>query len=182
MVSGLPAGGKTSLARQLAPALALPVIDKDDILEDLFAAKGSGDAEWRRRLSRESDEILQAKARDSDGAILVSFWRRPGMAGDSGTATDWLAGLSNHLVNVHCICPPAIAAERFLQRRRHPGHLDARRSHAEVLASLRQVAELPLIPLGQRVEVDTSTEVNVDEVARNVVRAFQRCARLSHDR
>ena len=58
VISGLPGSGKTTLARRLAPALNLPLIDKDDILDRLFEAKGSGDAVWRRRLSRESDVIL----------------------------------------------------------------------------------------------------------------------------
>jgi len=40
MVSGLPASGKTTLARRLAPALDRPVIDKGDILDRLFEAKG----------------------------------------------------------------------------------------------------------------------------------------------
>ncbi len=75
VMSGLPGRGKTTLARRLAPHLSLPVIDKDEILERLFESQGSGDASWRRRLSRESDALLQAHATNSDGAILVSHWR-----------------------------------------------------------------------------------------------------------
>ena len=89
IVLGLPASGKTTLARQLAPALGLPLIDKDDILEWLFAVRGAGDAEWRRALSRESDAILQSAAMASDGAFLASFWHVPGMRPDSGTPTAW---------------------------------------------------------------------------------------------
>jgi predicted kinase len=55
VVSGLPASGKTTLGRQLAGALDLPLIDKDEILESLFDSRGIGDASWRRKLSRESD-------------------------------------------------------------------------------------------------------------------------------
>jgi len=44
-----------TLARRLAPALNLGLIDKDDILDRLFEAKGIGDAAWRRAVSRESD-------------------------------------------------------------------------------------------------------------------------------
>lgn len=63
LISGLPGSGKTTLARLLAPTLNLSLIDKDEILERLFEAKGIGDPAWRRKLSRESD------------AILVSLWR-----------------------------------------------------------------------------------------------------------
>ena len=59
VVSGLPGSGKTTLARKLAPALSLPVVDKDQILDRLFESKGVGDAMWRRALSRESDLILE---------------------------------------------------------------------------------------------------------------------------
>ena len=80
LISGLPGSGKSALARRLASAQHLPVIDKDDILERLFASKGIGDAAWRRMLSRESDEVLQAEVlASSAGAILVSFWRQAGM-------------------------------------------------------------------------------------------------------
>jgi hypothetical protein len=37
-------------------------------------AVGVGDLEWRRRLSRASDELLIRTARHIPGAILVSFW------------------------------------------------------------------------------------------------------------
>jgi len=48
----LPASGKTTLARRLGPALSLPVIDKDAILDQFFEREGAGDASWRRSLSR----------------------------------------------------------------------------------------------------------------------------------
>ena len=44
VVSGLPASGKTTLARRLASVLELPLIDKDDILDRLFAERGIGNA------------------------------------------------------------------------------------------------------------------------------------------
>jgi len=168
VISGLPGSGKTALGRRLAPALNLPLIDKDDILDRLFESKGVGNAAWRRTLSRESDVILQQEATSSSGAVLASFWRVPGMPSDSGTPTDWLNAPSHHVVNVHCTCDFEVAARRFLQRRRHPGHLDDESSSAELLVSLRKLTQLPPLDIGQRIDVDTSHEPNVTEVVRAI--------------
>jgi energy-coupling factor transporter ATP-binding protein EcfA2 len=156
VVSGLPGSGKSTLANHLSPLLNLPVIDKDDILERLFRAKGVGDLAWRRALSRESDELLRTEALNRDGALLVSFWHLLGMAPDSGTPTEWLGELSNRLFNVNCSCSPEIAAERFSQRNRHAGHLDNATSKEEVLASIQAISLLGSLKVGHRIEVDTS--------------------------
>jgi hypothetical protein len=171
-VSGLPGSGKTTLARRLAPAIGLPLIDKDDILDRLFELKGVGDSEWRRTLSRESDRVLQQEALLSTGAVLVSFWHLPGMPSDSGTPVDWLSAPSHRLVNVHCVCSREIAAERFSQRRRHPGHLDDARSHADLVANLETLARLPPLDLGRRIEVDTTCEWVLDDVVRKVLESL----------
>lgn len=183
LISGLPGSGKTTLARRLAPALDLPLIDKDDILDRLFAAKGTGGPSWRRMLSRESDAILESEAAAATGgAVLVSFWRLPGMPADSGTPTEWLASLTEWVVNVECVCDPALAADRFLRRSRHPGHLDGSASAGEVLASIRQIAGLGSLEIGQRVQVDTSREPELEDLLVEVREAFDRCrARAARD-
>jgi predicted kinase len=172
-ISGLPCSGKTTLAMRLAPALDLPLIDKDAILEELFETQGVGDGAWRRRLSRESDLRFQNEARASGGAILVSFWHLPGMARDSGTPTAWLSTLAGPFVNVHCACAPEIAAQRFLDRQRHPGHLDNRASAAELLAGLRAISCLGGLEIGRRLDVDTSRKPDVDGLVREIAFIFQ---------
>jgi len=121
VISGIPGGGKTTLGRRLAPVLNLPFIDKDDILDRLCEAKGVGNAAWRRALSRESDVILEREATRSDGAILESFWRMPGMPSDSGTPTDWLHAPSHLIVNVHCLCGPRLRRTVFFKGADIPG-------------------------------------------------------------
>lgn len=175
VVSGLPGSGKTTLARQLADGLGLLLLDKDDILDRLFEANGIGDSAWRRRLSRASDVILEREAVASNGAVLTSLWRVPGMAADSGTPTYWLQDVSNLVVNVQCVCSPEIAAKRFLERKRHPGHLDGHATYADVLASLQALAALGALEVGPRLDVDTSGPVKIHNVVREIHGVFTRC-------
>jgi glucokinase len=172
IVSGLPGTGKSRVAYELAPLLGLAVIDKDEILESLFDSRGVGDAGWRRTLSRESDRILQREAEASDGALLVSFWRLPGMSEASGTPTDWLRQLSSRIVNLHCDCPAEIAAARFKDRTRHAGHLDSAKSLEQIVESIRDLERFRLLEIGWRVSVDTSVDVNPEEVAGRIAAAF----------
>ena len=113
VVSGLPASGKTTLAARLAEILGLPLFDKDDILEALFERAGAVDAAARQRLSRMSDDVLRRIAVASRGAVIVAHWRHERAGGTSGTPVAWLKALSATLIEVHCICPAAIAERRF---------------------------------------------------------------------
>ena len=167
-----PGSGKSRLARQVAPLLGLPVIDKDDILERLFDSKGIGDSSWRRTLSRESDLVFRQESEASMGALLVSHWHLPGMSPNSGTPTDWVGKLSSRIVNLHCECPAEVAGARFIERERHPGHLDKSASRVQILASIRDLIRLPPPALGGRVSVDTSAEIKLEDLADNIVRAF----------
>jgi gluconate kinase len=173
VVSGLPASGKSTLARQLSAALSLPLLDKDDILERLFQSRGVGDADWRRMLSRESDGILQAEATASNGAVLVSHWHLRGMPPHSGTPTEWLGELSPGIVNVHCDCGLQLAAERFLQRKRHPGHLDTAKSPLEIRTAIERLAGLGRLGIQPTVDVDTSRAIVLDDVLRDVLHALE---------
>ena len=168
LISGLPGSGKTTLAHQIGSGLSLPVIDKDDILDRLFESKGVGDASWRRKLSRESDAILQNEATASKGAILASFWHLPGMPTDSGTPTDWIDPLSYQVVTIHCECDLKIAVERFLQRKRHHGHLDRNSSYEQLVTNFEQLNRLEPMIIGQRIIVNTSRETNIELVVQQI--------------
>ena len=181
VVCGLPGSGKTTLARRLAPALGLPLIDKDDILDRLFEEKGVGDAAWRRALSRESDAILEQQAMASNGAVLASFWHLRGMTDDSGTPTRWLLAASQRVVTVHCVCDPEIAATRFAQRRRHPGHLDAGSTLPEIVERFRSLAALPPLTLGRRIDVDTAEEPELAQLVASLRTALSLGSRTQED-
>ena len=171
-VSGLPASGKTTIARQIALALGLPLYDKDAILEALFDTMAPVDFDLRQRLSRASDRVLMVLAGQSSGAVIASFWRHPGDEGESGTPSEWLSELSPCLVEVHCRCPPEIAAQRFLHRSRHPGHHDERRSGEMLLVQFRDVADRGPLGLGYLINIDTSGQHPVEPPMEEIRRGL----------
>jgi len=164
ILSGLPASGKSTLGRAIAGALQLPMFDKDEILEALFASSGVGNSEWRHKLSRLADEELCRQASGSSSAIITSWWRHPLSLSESGTPIDWLSSLSGELIELHCLCSPGTAAGRFMARRRHPGHLDGRHTHAELLERFEQQAVLGPLGIGRLVQVSTEEAPKVAEV------------------
>jgi AAA domain len=160
--SGLPASGKSSIARELAPRLRLPVLDKDDFLEALFDQRASAGVGTRSTLSREADQRLVAAANAVAGACLVSWWRRPQVDPTSGTPTEWLAELSPPLIELYCRCRVDTAVERFLSRRRHPGHLDVTRSAKSLRVQFASFAAMGPLGCGTLIEVDTEQPIHLD--------------------
>jgi len=170
VVSGMPAGGKTTIARHLSAALVLPLFDKDDILEALFDAPLAGAS--RLQLSRASDGVLKALVEQSPGAVVASFWRREGDAGDSGTPCEWLGPLSPRLVEVHCACPPELAVARFLARQRHHGHADGEKTEAALLSHFHKEEKCGPLGVGRLIVVDTAATVDHEALAVEVRKAF----------
>ncbi|MFF1415946.1 AAA family ATPase [Streptomyces sp. NPDC058289] len=163
VLTGLPASGKSTLARGLAAHLDLPVLDKDVILESLYDSLGVGDQTWRHRLSRAADDILFALAADARQAVLVNWWHRDSAPGR-------LHQLDAHLVEVFCDCPTTLVAERFRTRKRHPGHLDRDLSPEQLHERLAAWASRPgpLGLSGPLRTIDTSRPVDAAALARDI--------------
>jgi hypothetical protein len=161
IVSGIPGSGKSRLARALGPALGLPVLDKDDILESLFDGLGVGDAEWRSRLSRSADGVLQRVAAGLDRVVLTSWWRHPKGEASTGTPIDWLSEAEGALVEVHCVCDPDVAAARFRSRPRHAGHLDDTKNVDGLPERFATLAKLGPLCIGTLITVDTNGDVDL---------------------
>lgn len=170
VVSGLPASGKSTLARQIAPLLDLPVIDKDDLLEASFPS-GEVSSDQRFRLSREADATLRRLVRGSLGAVVASHWRRPELSTSSGTPTEWLS-LLPQVVEVYCACDPHTAAERFVNRRRHPGHGDQPDAFVEILEQLQAICSLGPLHIGPTVTVATDRPVDPAGVVDQILTLF----------
>jgi predicted kinase len=164
VVSGLPASGKTTLARALAMELGLPLFSKDTIKEALFDGLGTGDLEWSQKLGRAAHLVMYGLARETRSAVLEShFW--------TGVAETDLLALVRPLIQVYCRCPVELALERYRQRAsspdRHPGHL-AEHQTDEVTKSWRESEARPLALEGRLVEVLTSERVDIGAVASRV--------------
>jgi len=162
--SGVPGSGKSTVARKLAPRLSLPLLDKDDFLDELFKERGAGDAAWRSALSREADARFVRTAWELPGACLVSWWRNYKVSETMGTPVEWLSNLRAPLVEVHCRCRVETAVDRFLARERHPGHLDASRTRTSLITQFNAFEAAGPIACGPLLVLDTEQDVNPDVV------------------
>ena len=168
VVTGLPASGKSKLGGELARHLQLPLLDKDDYLEELFDREGCSDPDQRQSLSRTADELFIHQAGQIGSAVLVSHWRPRASESTSGTPVEWLSAAFTNLVEVFCVCPAAVAARRFGTRRRHPGHLDDLRGPDELLAWLEAyAAQLPL-SLGSLLTVASDQQVDYAAICGDI--------------
>jgi len=166
LVTGPPAAGKTTVARDLAGRLRLPLIAKDTIKEALFDALGTDDLAWSQRLGEATYLAMLGIAEEavSGGASVVleaNFIR----GGESR-----LAELQARFVQVHCSAPLELLLERHASRERHPGHADSERLEA-LRAAVESGRHDPLDLPGETIRLDTSREVDPDALAARVRRA-----------
>jgi glucokinase len=133
----------------------VPLLAKDTVKEALFDSLGLGDRAWSQRLGAASTEVVLALAAETPRAVLDSFWRRP-------LAIERLRALGRPLVEVHCACPPELAATRYGERVRHPGHGGV--GDDEIAGWAADAG--PLALGGPLLEVDTTADVDVTVVAR----------------
>lgn len=142
IVTGLPATGKTTLARMLARRWSLPLLAKDLIKEPLLDVLGAPDAAASRRLSDASFATLFVLARELLGcgvsAVLEGNFRPAEHAGS-------VLELARAAVCAQVLCvadePERIRrlAARAADPARHAGHRDAEQAstHAGGAAGIR---------------------------------------------
>lgn len=126
LVNGIPASGKSTVARGLAERLGCPLMTLDTVKDPLFDHFGIGDREHNRKLGRASYAIIFAAVRDwPDGtSVVIDAWFgfQPLDILDSHLAG---AGLGS-VAEIWCHAPPDVLAERYRSRLEtrgagHPG-------------------------------------------------------------
>lgn len=160
LVNGVPATGKSSIARALGLRLRLPVLSLDTVKEALFdeLGHGNGDREFGRALGRASMQAIWSivAAFPAGSAVVIEAWfRRP--PHDPVLRGIERAGI-DRWVEVWCHASPAVLAERYAARDRNPGHPPA--SYATELAELAETVQpMSIEPC---LSVDTTDFASVD--------------------
>ncbi len=163
-VSGAPGAGKSTLAGELAAELGYALVGKDiiketldDVLRRALGGPQPPDLAWSRTLGGASMELLWRLAADSPAVVLEANFR-PHSAYERGR----LAALGGRPVEVHCACPPEVAAARYNARVTHPVHVITTLPVAAMAEYDRPVG------IGDLVMVDTTRSVDVGAVAARV--------------
>jgi predicted kinase len=173
IITGLPATGKTTLARELAQLLQVPLIGKDMVKEPLLDVLGAGNRAHSRRLSTASFAVLFALAREllmSCGSVILEGNFRNGE--HERPILDALPGGSRPaaaIAQILCQVEESQRLERLRGRAtdpaRHAGHRDAQIA----LAAAHDGSEFLDLP-GKRIAIDASrAPVRYDELAASLV-------------
>lgn len=163
LVNGVPASGKSTVARAIAGLLGAPLMTLDTAKEPLFAHIGTGDREHNRTLGRASYEVLFALIGDwpDPATVVVDAWFgfQPAAVLDRHLAT---AGIGR-TAEVWCHAPGPVLAARYRARigGRSPGHPGE--DYIPELLALNERAA----PLGRGAcfEVDTTQALPVRDLA-----------------
>lgn len=162
LVNGVPATGKSSVARMLADARGWPILALDSVKEPFFDHLGVGDREFNRKLGRASYQAIWSIVLDApDGmTFIVDAWFgfQPRQVLEDHLRK---AGVEQ-IVEIWCHAPGEVLAERYGARlgQRLPGHPGA--AYIPELIELARRAE----PLrrGPLFDVDTTKPVDFEAI------------------
>lgn len=156
LVGGWPASGKTTLARALAAELGVAYLAKDDVKEALTDALGApATVADSRRLGRAAVHAVLRLAQGCPSAVIDSTWYPYSLP--------LVRQLSGPRVEIRCRAPIEVVRERYATRMRDERHLDTARTDQELWGE-----EVLPLGVGPLIEVDTSTPVDVRDVAERV--------------
>ena len=159
LVNGVPAAGKSTVARAVSQAKGWPLLTLDTIKEAFFANLGTGDRDYNRQLGKASYQAIFALIADfpPDTVTVIDAWFgfQPAEVLHGHLAR---AGVGQ-VAEIWCHAPGKIVGERYGARlgERHAGHLGE--SYIPELVTLAETAQpLGTFPL---FDVDTTGALDV---------------------
>ena len=174
VVSGLPASGKSTLAKRLHEALDLPLLDKDDIIVPFNRQLNPTSIEQKRLLSSCADEVLIQLAKQVHQGIVCTFWHHPGSPNTPGTNADWLKLMPGHVLEIYCHCTPDTAIERFtIRHQRETMNEPKQKPPGAALSEYKIQAALGPLNITQSLSVSTETPVNLQHLIPEIKTALQ---------
>lgn len=179
IVTGAPATGKTTLSKQLAGMLQLPVINKDEIKELLFDNLGIKDREWAVKLGATSFELiylLAEKLCQTGRPFIVE-----GNFENKYSTKSFLelkTKFDYEILQLYCHAQDEVLYKRYVDRdnsgNRHPGHIRMTNGF-EGYKRMTGDKEFKLDIVGSRIkEIDTTKfeDINIkgiyEEVKKNI--------------
>lgn len=128
IITGASATGKTTLSKDLASKLKLPLINKDEIKELLFDYLGTKDEEWAAKLGMISFELLykfvEKMCQTEKSFIIEGNFENKHSA---KIFTDIKSRYNYKVLQVYCHAEIEVLYERYIVRDnsgdRHPGHI-----------------------------------------------------------
>ena len=175
LVNGVPASGKSTIARMISGATGWPLLSLDTIKEALFAHFGMGERDYNRRLGKASYQAIFASVADfpRGSTVVIDAWF--GFQPLETLQEHILRAGLDRIVEVWCHASPDVIGARYLSRvgERPSGHLGA--DYVPELIALAARAK-PLGPFSM-IDVDTTLPVQADDLMMRVREALSRLSR-----
>ena len=170
LVNGVPASGKSTLARGLAHASGWPLLTLDTVKEALFAHLGAGDREYNRRLGRASYQAIFALIGEFPprSTAIVDAWF--GFQPREVLAEHLARAQVDRTVEIWLRARPELVAERYAAR---VGHRNAGHPGPEYVPELAALAQRAA-PLGgfALIEIDADAPPDAAPLAARVEAAL----------
>lgn len=167
IVNGLPATGKTTLAKPLAKLLGIPLVAKDTIKEFLFDTLGTRDRSWSKTLGKASNDFLfeLADILLADGqSVMIENAFHTSFA--KPKLEEIFAKHKPEVIEIYCYTRPSIRYQRFVTRNesgdRHKGHADSENYRQN--ADPESLDVYGPLGLGRLIKIDTTTPCDARKV------------------